>query len=133
MTHNLTVSHRKKLEVERAHIQQELVHLREALKSEVDVEIAEADPELVEQKVVMTLIREQERKLKEIDYALQQVQHGVYGICERCGKPIDPERLEIVPETTFCMQCKMIVERETQRRYITTAWSYLDDSGDIAQ
>jgi len=29
---------------------------------------------------------------------LKQAEEGSYGICERCGEPIDPARLEIVPE-----------------------------------
>jgi RNA polymerase-binding transcription factor DksA len=28
-----------------------------------------------------------------------------YGRCERCGSPIDPERLEILPATTLCADC----------------------------
>ncbi|MCA1553796.1 MAG: TraR/DksA C4-type zinc finger protein [Chloroflexi bacterium] len=26
-------------------------------------------------------------------------------MCESCGKPIDPERLAILPETTRCVDC----------------------------
>ena len=133
MTIDSIALHLKKLEAERAQILQELMRLREALKSEVDIEIAEADPELVEQKITMTLIQEQKRKLKEVDYALQQMQRGKYGVCESCGKPINPERLEIVPETTFCTQCKMMVEQKMYRSKIIATRRHFDDSSEMAQ
>ncbi|MFL7792285.1 MAG: TraR/DksA C4-type zinc finger protein [Anaerolineae bacterium] len=30
---------------------------------------------------------------------------GTYGICERCGKPIHPDRLAVLPETRLCIEC----------------------------
>jgi RNA polymerase-binding transcription factor DksA len=123
MTHNKTTSQIKKLEQERAQIAQELVRLREALKSEVDGDVGEGDPELVERGMIMTRIYEQERKLKAIEDVLQHAQQGMYGICERCGKPIDPARLEAVPETTFCLECKMIVEKQSRTRVMTSGFN----------
>jgi RNA polymerase-binding transcription factor DksA len=35
-----------------------------------------------------------ETRLDEIDYALRAAQKGKYGICERCGREIDPARLK---------------------------------------
>ncbi len=122
MTHNKTTSQIKKLEQERAQIVQELVRLREALKSEVDGDVGEGDPEMVERDMIMTRIHEQERKLKSIEDVLQQAQQGKYGICERCGKPIDPARLEAIPETTFCLECKMIIEKQTRTRVTTSGF-----------
>jgi DnaK suppressor protein len=49
--------------------------------------------------------------LESIDNALRQAQDGRYGICERCGEPIDPARLEVVPEATLCVRCKTATER----------------------
>ncbi|HET6223066.1 MAG TPA: TraR/DksA C4-type zinc finger protein, partial [Dongiaceae bacterium] len=46
------------------------------------------------------------------DAALEQADAGTYGICERCGQPIDPERLKIMPEATMCVSCKTIVEKQ---------------------
>jgi RNA polymerase-binding transcription factor DksA len=31
-------------------------------------------------------------------------------VCERCGKEIDVERLEVVPATRFCADCQREVE-----------------------
>ena len=105
----------KELEKERAQVRQELLHLQEALKAEIDVNFGEGDPESVERDMAISLIHEQELKLDSLDQVLQQARRGAYGICERCGQPIDPARLEAVPDTTFCVNCKAIVER--QQRY----------------
>ena len=45
-------------------------------------------------------------QLADIDYALVKFEKGSYGICENCGKPIAPERLEALPQATLCMDCK---------------------------
>ena len=38
--------------------------------------------------------------------ALRKIKEGKYGICEKCGEPISPERLEAFPSATSCMKCK---------------------------
>jgi len=44
-------------------------------------------------------------EIQTLQAALKRVNEGSYGRCENCGKPIDPERLEILPTTTFCPDC----------------------------
>jgi len=102
------------LENERAHLLVELAHLHKAFKSEVDVDIDEGDPELLEHDLIWSLMQIQERKLNALDMALQQARQGKYGICERCGNPIDTARLEALPEATLCIRCQRAVE---QHRY----------------
>lgn len=41
--------------------------------------------------------------LSEIADALDRIQNGEYGKCERCGKAISDERLEILPATRYCL------------------------------
>jgi DnaK suppressor protein len=45
------------------------------------------------------------RELAEIDGALQRIESGTYGQCERCGGSIGALRLRAVPEARFCMAC----------------------------
>ena len=47
-----------------------------------------------------------------IDHALQTIDEGIYGTCERCGQPIDPARLEAKPWATFCLACQEIVDAQ---------------------
>lgn len=44
--------------------------------------------------------------LAEVDRALGRIDAGSYGSCERCGKPIDPARLEARPWAVLCIDCK---------------------------
>ena len=50
--------------------------------------------------------------LREIDYALQKMQSGTYGICEYCGEPIPFERLSAIPWTRYHAHCAEKVEEE---------------------
>jgi YteA family regulatory protein len=49
---------------------------------------------------------------QKIDEALENIEKGVYGICESCGREIDVGRLEAVPYTTFCIRCQHEEEGE---------------------
>ena len=40
-----------------------------------------------------------------------RIDEGTFGLCERCGKPIDPERLEALPYATLCIDDKRKQER----------------------
>lgn len=46
-----------------------------------------------------------EEELKDIRSALKKTSEGSYGICSDCGKPINPRRLEVMPEATLCVKC----------------------------
>jgi len=52
------------------------------------------------------LKREVDRKLIQIRKALTRIKLGKYGICEKCGKMIDTDRLMICPEVTVCVNCE---------------------------
>lgn len=46
-----------------------------------------------------------EQRLQGIDKALAKIKKGNYGICERCGKEINRERLEVYPAAPYCAKC----------------------------
>jgi RNA polymerase-binding transcription factor DksA len=41
--------------------------------------------------------------LDEVALAITRMEDGSYGICEACGEPIGPARLEAMPATRFCI------------------------------
>ena len=106
---------RARLESEREKTLGELARLRELLKSEVEVDLDEGDPELYEREKNLAFVQTLERKLESIERALRLMEKGTYGICERCGEMIDPARLEILPDTTLCLKCKSELERLAKR------------------
>src|SRR3984885_14213669 len=46
-----------------------------------------------------------ERGLDRTDRALAKLDEGTYGICDRCGGPSSPVRLEEMPDSGLCMDC----------------------------
>ena len=42
--------------------------------------------------------------LQKIDRALQKIDAGTYGICERCGKPIEKARIKALPYVDLCIK-----------------------------
>jgi len=46
-----------------------------------------------------------ELRLVEINKALEKIAGGTYGVCENCQEPIDPKRLDIMPEAKACLKC----------------------------
>lgn len=56
--------------------------------------------------------------LRMVEDALRKLDAGTYGICERCGQPIDVERLRALPFARLCIRCKTEEERERQQ----SAW-----------
>jgi len=106
---------KERLLAERATVEEELLHLREQMQSEVDVEPDEGDAEINEREKNAALILVLERRIANIDTALEAVESGSYGICTRCGKPIEPGRLEIKPDATLCVTCQGEVEKANRR------------------
>jgi DnaK suppressor protein len=45
-----------------------------------------------------------ETRLRQVDDALGRLDGGTYGTCISCGRQIPPERLELVPETPYCVE-----------------------------
>ncbi len=41
--------------------------------------------------------------LGKVDWALQKIEDGTYGLCEVCGKPIPLARLDALPYATLCV------------------------------
>jgi RNA polymerase-binding protein DksA len=105
---------RERLEKERRRTEQRLA----ALTSDYDGVVAasrdtnaddEHDPEgatiAFERSQVAALVRQAREHLAEIAAALTRLEAGSYGVCERCGQPIAPERLEARPTARRCVQC----------------------------
>lgn len=70
-----------------------------------DEDLVDAAADIYERSKVLSFIQRLEEKVEQLGRAIQKVEEDSYGICEVCGEPIPPERLEIVPETTLCVRC----------------------------
>jgi RNA polymerase-binding protein DksA len=69
----------------------------------------EHDPEgatlAFERQHAAALLDAAREQLAAIDAALQRLETGRYGICERCGQPIGAERLAARPAAVTCIRC----------------------------
>lgn len=45
-------------------------------------------------------------RLADIENALDRINKGTYGKCEKCGQDISLEVLRVSPESKFCKDCK---------------------------
>lgn len=46
------------------------------------------------------------RTQKAVETAIALLETGEYGICQDCGEPINPKRLEAIPWTILCVRCQ---------------------------
>jgi RNA polymerase-binding protein DksA len=54
------------------------------------------------------------QELARIEHALDKFEKGTYGLCDNCGQPIDPERLEALPQASLCMNCKALLAKNAK-------------------
>lgn len=47
------------------------------------------------------------RRAHRVEDALRKMDKGTYGICEKCNKQIEPQLLEVDPESRYCRDCKL--------------------------
>ena len=45
-------------------------------------------------------------QLAEVEHALHKFDQRTYGLCDICGRPIEPARLEALPQANLCLSCK---------------------------
>ena len=108
---------------ERERVAQAIANLRDDHPGTIDDEVEEisgaSDNHLAET-ATATLDREIDFTLEEnsgqvlslIDAALERIDNGTYGTCATCGTEIAPERLEIHPWASLCIEHA----REAERR-----------------
>lgn len=92
---------RRRLETERKSLMEE----RERLKANVCPadERREGSFELEKCLVLEKRIIGQ---LAKVEHALHKFDQGTYGLCDICGQPIEPARLEALPQASLCLSCK---------------------------
>jgi DnaK suppressor protein len=60
---------------------------------------------------VLSRLEGRERhELDEIYAAQARLETGTFGVCERCGQPIELARLRAIPATRHCLACQSRVE-----------------------
>jgi RNA polymerase-binding protein DksA len=111
---------RTRLLEERRRVQGAIQYLHEenpgSIKDETqeipsDNHLGETASVTLDREIDYTLEENEGRVLAAIDAALQRIDEGTFGTCRTCGKPIGEDRLEALPYTTQCIDCKRREER----------------------
>ena len=113
---------RTELLEERERVQAAIANLRESHPGSLDDEIEEisaGSDNHVGESATATLGREidytlgenSEQVLSEINNALKRIEEGKYGTCTACGKDIAPERLDVYPWASLCIDDARKAER----------------------
>ena len=110
-----TAEYRKRLEEERARLTHAVDFLEkenpgslsdelgELAEGGTDNHLGDTATALYDRELDQGLEEGAHQTLIEIDAALQRIEGGTYGQCERCGKPIAPERLAAIPWARLCI------------------------------
>ena len=67
----------------------------------------EAD-EVEEYSTLLPIEHSLEKRLKDVNLALEEIKKSNYGICENCKEPISIKRLKVFPSARTCLQCKEV-------------------------
>jgi DnaK suppressor protein len=105
---------RKRLVEERAELLDQLTTIEETsfaasqsdLSGEVsfDEENADAGTFTFERERDLSIENNVRDLMGKIDRALGRMDEGVYGVCSRCGKPIEKARLKALPYVDLCIK-----------------------------
>ena len=87
----------------------------------------------VQDEISSQLAEVESRELTRIEYALERMREGQFGVCEGCGQNIPMARLNALPYATYCIGCQREAERQGSGSGGDVHWSRLLDSsgGDV--
>jgi RNA polymerase-binding transcription factor len=78
----------------------------DSIELSLDFGFADSAQSTAERNKVLAVIERLRENLRDVEAGLSKIEKGTYGICERCGEPISPERLEAIPYARLCVSCK---------------------------
>ncbi len=102
----------RRLRAELEETRKELDEILQELEDKPEFGLGVGSPRLYEWEMNLARRDMLLERIAMLEEAIRRLEEGQYGICEVCGKPIEPERLELFPETTLCATCA----RERSRR-----------------
>lgn len=76
-----------------------------------DEDLADVASSTFEREKGLALESSVQQMLAQVEEALVRMEEGTYGICQRCGNPIDIARLRVLPFATLDIRCKELEEK----------------------
>lgn len=79
--------------------------IREDLARSHSPDFAEQAIQRENDEVLEAILAETEAALRRVGMAKLRLADGSYGYCQRCGDPIEPARLAVLPAAEYCLGC----------------------------
>jgi DnaK suppressor protein len=76
-----------------------------------DEEFADAGTATFERERDLSLSNNIRDLIEKIDNAVERIEEGTYGLCQRCGRPIEKARIRALPYASLCIKDKQAEER----------------------
>jgi RNA polymerase-binding protein DksA len=70
-----------------------------------DADWAEQAGERENEEVLNALESEAKIEIHHLSNAITRMENGSYGICQKCGEDINPQRLHVQPAAEKCIKC----------------------------
>jgi len=83
----------------------QIAALNASLEEKPDYGMGKGDPAVTRWELDQAMLKRLEERAASLEQSIAQIQQGTYGTCERCGRPINPERLAVLPDTKLCIRC----------------------------
>ena len=102
--------------------------LLKELRAQTSGDVIDAALDSVQDEISSQLAEVESRELARIEYALERMRNGHYGICEGCNTSIPMARLNALPYASFCIKCQREAERQGATSAADVDWSRLLDT-----
>ena len=114
--------------------------LRKALKSDLSLlnelrsqasgDMVDVAHSSIQDEIGTQLAEVESRELARVEYALERMRDGKFGICEGCESEISIGRLTALPYAAYCITCQREAERLGTVSNVDVDWSRLLDFTD---
>lgn len=95
----------RELRRELAALREQIGALEAAIEEKPDYGMGKGDPSITRWELDQAMLADLKKRAASLEKQLSRISQGTYGICERCGRPINADRLAVLPDTTKCIEC----------------------------
>ena len=96
---------RSRLEARREELAALALQERQTEQPTPDRNALSREDALEQQQTSAEVVRRYEQELLRVEKALEAIEQGTYGECQRCGAAIGEARLQAMPHATICVAC----------------------------
>jgi RNA polymerase-binding protein DksA len=107
---DLLLAERTRLEAELEEIEARTARATDAERatelSSYEDHPADLASETFEREKDLAIAESVESLYNQVNTALEKIDHGTYGVCDACARPIKKARLQALPFATLCLECQ---------------------------